>query len=119
MRSDRTSRSAWGLVAILALLTLGGGGVLGVSYLSRLPREQQALTLLSQDKWGFGEEQQVTLWSRGNLYGVTITAERWKMGFFAVPVKGPRHPPVPGPPPSAVGYWSSPRRRSALIRYVR
>ena|SRR2546428_7232056 len=122
MAKQKTNREAWGLAAILALVVLGGVGLLGVSYQNRLLPGERWLTLRPRNEWGLGAQQQVRIWassgSSGWKAGVEIIAERWRMGCFAVRVKGPRHPLAPGLPPGFSGYWSARRPRSALTRYL-
>jgi hypothetical protein len=90
--TKRTSRVAWGLAAVLAVVVTAGASVLLVSYQNHLPEEERWVTLLPRSKWGFGIQlESGHLWSgfgpSGWELGYEAIVERRKLGFFAVRVK--------------------------------
>jgi hypothetical protein len=74
---------AWALVGLLAVVVLVGGGVLVVSYQSRLPAETRWVTLLPRNEWGFRR------FSNSMFQGTKLVySEEWTaFGFFTVRTK--------------------------------
>jgi hypothetical protein len=78
------NRKAWGLVAVLAVLLLGGAVVMIAHYQSRLPQRQQYLTLLSPQERGFGSTL-YSYWFDPPSQSAPVVTERWfRLGFFQV-----------------------------------
>jgi hypothetical protein len=80
--AKRTNRVTWGLAVVLAVVLLGGGGLLGVHYHSRVPKGAIWLALLPPPAWGFGR-MEMAIAAR-----VPLPPEEWViLGFFMVRVK--------------------------------
>jgi hypothetical protein len=97
------NRVAWGLVAILAVVLLGGV-VLAANYQSRLPEGDRWVRLLPKSEWGFGPDSTANLRSiLAQLGGGTTSPARYRLGIFTVRVE--RSTPVVIPPASTYGGW--------------
>ena len=77
----RTNRAAWGLAVLLAMLLLGGGGLLGTHYWKRLSPGTARIIWLPPNARGF-ERTLVTL-----LPGNHPTEEWQSLGFVMACVK--------------------------------
>jgi hypothetical protein len=87
MSPKRNNRRVWLMIAILAVVVLGGVGVLFDRYQSSLPMQEPGVILLPRNEWGFGREE-VTLgvMEFGTVHW-TVVAERLKLGFFSLRVR--------------------------------
>jgi hypothetical protein len=87
--TKRTNRVSWGLAVALAVLVVGGIGLLFVQYQNCLPPAERWLTLLPRSEWGFGTTLGMSSRVSGDFFSSNIETTliwRRRFGFFAVRV---------------------------------
>jgi hypothetical protein len=84
MTKPKTNRSVWLMIALLAVVVLGGLVMLFERYQSSLAMQVPDVSVLPRSHWGFGSVEYTVLVADLGTVGTHVVAERLKLGVIEV-----------------------------------